>query len=94
MSVALDLALALLVGASWLSALAFLRLKTPMQRLHCSAFVTIAGGFFLFVAVALQDGATSRTFKTAILVLTATVVSAASTHAVGRALQLRDAEER
>lgn len=94
MQIAVAVTLGVLVSAAWLSALAFLRMKTPMERLHCSAFVTIVGGVLVFVAVVLQDGASSRAWKTGFLVILAMAVSAATSHALGRALQLRDGEER
>lgn len=94
MHVASAIALGLLVAVAWLAALAFLRMKTPMDRLHCSAFVTVAGGALLFIAVMLQDGGSSRTWKTGFLVLLSITVSATVSHALARALQLRDAEER
>lgn len=94
MQIAVAVTLAALVASAWLAAIAFLRMKTPMDRLHCSAFVTVAGGALLFVAVILQEGGSSRTWKTGFLVILGMLVSAATSHALGRALQLRDGEER
>lgn len=94
MQLAVTVLLSLAVAAVWLASLAFLRLKTPMDRLHCASFVTLTAGAFVLAAVAAQDGLSPRTFKTLFLLVAAACVSAASAHAVGRALQLRDAEER
>jgi multisubunit Na+/H+ antiporter MnhG subunit len=94
MQVAVDIALGLVVAAGWLAAAAFVRMRTAMDRLHCSTFVTVVGGALLFVAVAFQDGATSRTWKTLFLIATSTAISAAGSHAIGRALQLREGAQR
>ncbi|HYZ39286.1 MAG TPA: monovalent cation/H(+) antiporter subunit G [Stellaceae bacterium] len=83
-----DVFLGLAVLAAWLGALAFIRLKAALDRLHCVSFVNVAGGAAIFAAALISDGATVRTLK--IFILTAAVLlnGAALAHAIGRALAL------
>ncbi len=67
----------------------FLRLKAPLDRLHCVSFVNAAAGGAIAVVAFVADGASDRALK--ILVLTAVIllVGAALAHATGRALVQR-----
>ena len=85
-----DLCLALAVLAAWLGALGFLRLRSALDRLHCTTFVLAASGPPLVLAAILDEGLTTRSIKLAALVVTLLVTGAATSHAVGRALLLRD----
>jgi monovalent cation/proton antiporter MnhG/PhaG subunit len=82
--------LALSVLSAWLGALGFVRLRKALDRLHCVTFVNVAAGVSLALAVVVQDGATSRSWKTAALVLLTILAGAAAGHALGRAIYLRD----
>lgn len=84
---------ALLAGgglAAVLATLAFLRLKTALDRLHCASFVMVATGFAVTAAAIVQDGVTSRSWKVAALFVLSLLVGAVTTHALGRALHLRE----
>lgn len=89
-----DLLLVLAVASVWLGCLGFVRMKTALDRLHCAAFINVAGAAGLALAAITQDGVTSRSCKVAALLAVAGVVGAATSHAIGRALYLRDSEER
>ncbi len=93
-ALAVDILLAVAVAAVWLAAIALLRLRTALDRLHCATFVNVAAGLAVTLAVLVQDGATSRSWKTAAILILTLLVGSATSHAVGRALHLRDAEER
>ena len=92
-AIAVQALLAIAVATVWLACLGFVRLKTAMDRLHCATFVNVVAGFSLTLAVVIQDGATSRSWKTAALLLVTLLVGAATSHAVGRALYLRGSED-
>ncbi len=83
--------LVLAVLAVWLGAAGFARLRDPLDRMHCIAFVNATAGSALLVAGFLSDGATLRAFKIAFLVGVSLLAGAASSHAVGRALRQRAA---
>ena len=89
-TIALDLCLALAVGAAWLGALGFLRLRSPLDRLHCTTFVLASSGPLLGFAAILDEGLTTRSIKLVVLVVALLCTGAATSHAVGRALYLRD----
>lgn len=86
---AIDALLAAAVAAVWLACLAFPRLRTPLDRLHCASFVAASAGPALFIAAALNDGLTSRTWKVAAILVIALANGAATSHAIGRAIHLR-----
>jgi len=83
--------LVVMVCATWLGCLGFARLRTPLDRIHCVAFVNVAAGVALTIAAFVADGPSTRAFK----ILLATVVTmgsgAALSHATGRALWYRSA---
>ncbi len=81
--------LAVVVGATWLGCLGFTRLRTPLDRLHCVAFVNAAAGTALCVAAFLADGPSTRAWKILLIVLVSLCYGAALSHASGRALWLR-----
>ena len=89
MTVVIDILLGLLVAATWLGCLGFARLRTPLDRLHCAAFVNAVGGLLLGVIAFAADGASDRAFKVLLIVAVSLVSGAALSHAVGRALIYR-----
>lgn len=93
-AVVVDVLLALAVASAWLGCLGFLRLKTALDRLHCASFVNVAAGTCLTLAVVVQDGLTSRSWKSVALLVAVMLVGSATSHAVGRAIYLRDGPTR
>jgi len=91
-AVAVPALLGVAVAAAWLAALGFVRLERALDRLHCATFVNTVAGPALALAVIFQEGATSRAWITAALVVAACAIGAAASHALGRALVLRDGE--
>ena len=85
-----DLCLAAAVLSAWLGCLAAIRMRSALDRLHAVAFVNAACGAFVAAAGLLTDGVSTRSVKLACLALFVLVTSAAVSHAVGRALLLRD----
>ena len=93
-SIIVDMLLAIALLSVWLGCAGFVRLTNALDRLHCIAFVNVGAGISLTLAVLIQDGLTSRSCKTAALLVLTLLVGAATTHAVARALYLRDGEDR
>lgn len=94
MSLAVALPLAVTVIAAWIAALAFARLRTPLERLHTATFVNVAGGGGLVLAAWLGDGATSRALKCTAIWIATVLVGALLGHVAGHALHIRDGERR
>jgi multisubunit Na+/H+ antiporter MnhG subunit len=89
-----DILLAVAVSASWLAAIAFLRLRTAFDRLHVVTFINVATGGALALAAAATDGASSRTFKCFAIWIAMVLFGALLTHVSARALHLRSGERR
>ena len=85
----IDLLLALGVLAAWLACAGFARMRTPLDRMHCVAFVNAATGICVLLAAALTEGPTTRVFKILLIVGLSLLAGAATSHATGRALLLR-----
>ena len=81
--------LGLAVLGSWLGAFGFLRLRSAFDRLHCIAFVNVAGGVPLLLAAFVADGASTRAFKLLALIVIALVGGSATNHALARAILTR-----
>lgn len=94
MIVAVAAPLALGVAMAWLGALALLRLRTPLERLHAVAFVNVAAGGFVALAALFADGASSRALKCVAVWLATLLIGAALAHVTGRALHLRGGDRR
>ncbi len=90
MSVAVDALLALLVAVTWLGCLGFARLRRPLDRLHCAAFVNVAAGGLLVAVAFVADGPSTRACKVLLAVLASVAGGAVLSHAAGRALLYRD----
>jgi multisubunit Na+/H+ antiporter MnhG subunit len=82
--------LAVVVGATWLGCFGFARLRTPLDRLHCVAFVNFTAGTALTIAAFVADGPSTRAFKILLMTLLSLAGGAALSHATGRALWMRD----
>lgn len=89
-----DALLVLAVIAAWLGALGFARLSTALERLHCASFVNALALSLVTAAAWIQDGPSPRSFSATALLVFVLVVGAATSHAVGRALHLREGERR
>jgi len=88
------IALGVGVAAAWLGMLAYLRMKTPLERLHVVAFVNVVTGGMFVLAAWLADGASGRTLKCTAMWLTMLLVGSLSSHVTGRAINLRSGERR
>jgi multicomponent Na+:H+ antiporter subunit G len=86
--------LALGIATAWLGALAFVRLKTPLERLHVVTFVNVVTGGAVMVAAFLTEGVTGRTLKCALIWVVTLLVGALLSQVSGRALNLRGGERR
>jgi len=86
--------LAAAVLATWLAVIAFIRLKTPFERLHAVTFVNVVAGGAVAFAAAATDGASSRTFKCFAIWFALVLFGALLTHVLARALHFRDGERR
>jgi multicomponent Na+:H+ antiporter subunit G len=89
MKLAVDLLLALSVLAAWLGCAGFARLRAPLDRMHCVAFVNATSGVCVLLAALLAEGPTTRVFKILLIVGVGLLDGAAMSHATGRALLLR-----
>lgn len=86
-----DTLLVLAVLGAWLGCAGFARLRDPLDRLHCVAFVNVVSGGALIVAAFVSDGLSVRAGKLLLAVGVSLLAGAASAHAIGRALTLRAA---
>ncbi len=89
-ALAVEILLGAAVLSAWLGCFGFVRMKTALARLHCAAFVYVAAGFAITLAVLVQDGATDRLLKMIAIWAILLLGGAATSHAIGRALILRD----
>lgn len=77
---------------AWIATLAFIRLRTPFERLHVVTFFNIVTGGSVTAAVVAADGFTQRTFKCLLIWVTVVGAGALLSHATARALHLRGGE--
>lgn len=82
--------LALAVASVWIACLAVLRLPQALDRMHAAAFLNAAAGFLVTAAAFVADGVSGRSLKIALLMTLLVVWGAVLSHAVGRALLLRE----
>lgn len=85
----LDGLLAVVVLAVWLGGAGFLRLRSPLDRMHCVAFVAATAGAALTAAAFVSDGVSDRALKILSFTVVSLLTGAATSHATGRALLLR-----
>ncbi len=86
---AIDALLTIMVLAVWLGCAGFARLRTPLDRMHCVAFVNTTAGTALILAAFLSDGVSVRALKILLMVIASLLIGAATSHAVGRSILLR-----
>ena len=89
MKLAAEILLGLGVLAAWLGCAGFARMRSPLDRMHCVAFVNAISGVCVLLAAALTEGPTTRVFKILLIVGIGLLAGAAMSHATGRALLLR-----
>lgn len=94
MRIAVDVLLAFAVISAWLAALAFVRLRTPIERLHTVAFVNVVTGAAITLAALLSDGISDRSGKVVLLWLMTVGAGALIAFRLARALHLRGGERR
>ena len=87
---AVEILLAAAVLSAWIGCFGLLRLAAALDRLHCATFVNAASGCAVTLAVLVQDGLTDRLLKMLAIFLVLLLTGAATSHAAGRALVLRD----
>ena len=87
----IDVLLVVAVLGAWLGCAGFARLRDPLDRLHCVAFVNVVSGGALTLAAFVSDGASVRAGKLLLVVGVSLLAGAATSHAIGRALTLRAA---
>jgi multisubunit Na+/H+ antiporter MnhG subunit len=78
-----------LVLCTWLACIGFVRLHTPLDRLHCVAFVNVTSGFFLVLVAFAADGLSPRSLKILIMAVLGVLSGAAGAHVIGRAVLQR-----
>jgi len=81
-----------MVAACWLGTLGFVRLRTPLDRVHCVTFVNAAAGAAVIAAAFVADGASDRALKIVLIVVVNLLAGAAVSHMTGRAITQRDAQ--
>ena len=86
----IGLLLALTVAAVWIACLASLRLTSALDRMHAVAFLNAAAGFLVTAAGFAADGISGRSLKIALTMTLLVGWSAVLSHAVGRALLVRE----
>lgn len=83
---ATDLLLALMVVGAWVGCAGFTRLREPLDRVHCTAFINVAAGTPLVLAAFLNDGISIRACKMVLILGSSLLAGAAMSHAIGQAL--------
>lgn len=94
MTVLLQVLVGLAVAAALFGAVAFHRLRSPIERLHAGSFVAVAAGVPLVVAGFVSEGLTGRTLKLTAIVIVLIVAGALGNHAIARALLYRGGQRR
>jgi multicomponent Na+:H+ antiporter subunit G len=94
MSIVVDILLGLGVLAAWLATAAFIRLRTPLERIHAVTFLNVVAGLLIVAAAILTDGLTSRSLKCALLLVAVLAIGALLSQVTGRALHVRQGERR
>jgi monovalent cation/proton antiporter MnhG/PhaG subunit len=83
--------LAVAVAACWLGVFGLLRLRNAYDRLHMTGYVAIAGGLFFSLALAVAQPGTAP--KVALIFIAMVFTGTLLTHAIGRAMRIRDQSE-
>ncbi len=86
---AIEVLLGLGVLAAWLGCAGFARMRAPLDRMHCVAFVNATSGVCVLLAALITEGLTTRVLKILLILGISLLGGAAMSHATGRALLLR-----
>lgn len=90
MSFVLGILLALAVAATWLSALALLRQRRALDRLHAVSFLNVTTGILVTAAGFAADGISGRSLKILFMMTLLVGFGAVLSHAAGRAVLMRE----
>jgi monovalent cation/proton antiporter MnhG/PhaG subunit len=82
--------LTITASACWIGVLGMLRMREPMQAMHYLTLPASIGIIALTIAVFLETGASSTTFKTLLIAIILLVSNSVVTHATGRAFRTRE----
>jgi multicomponent Na+:H+ antiporter subunit G len=93
-NIAIDALLALAVLLVWLGTAAFIRLRTPFERLHVVTFLNVIAIGAVMAMAFVADGISSRSLKCALIWVATLASGALVSHVTGRALHLREGERR
>lgn len=77
------------VAIAWLGVAGFVRLREPLDRLHCVTFINAGSGLALLIASLTADGLSSRTGNILLVLAINLLAGAAGSYAIGRALRVR-----
>jgi multicomponent Na+:H+ antiporter subunit G len=94
MKIAVAAVLGLGVLAAWLAVAAYMRLRTPLQRLHALSFLNAVSGSCFLIGVWLSDGASTRALKSVLIWVMMLLVGALLAQGSARMLLLREQERR
>lgn len=92
MNFAIDALLAFAVLSVWIAAVAFLRLRTSLERLHVVTFVNVVAGGAITIAAILHDGISARSLQCIFVWIVLATVGALLAHATARALLVREGQ--
>jgi multicomponent Na+:H+ antiporter subunit G len=90
MSLVIGVLIALGVAASWLSALALLRMPRALDRLHAVSFLNVVLAVLVTAIGFAADGVSTRSLKILFMMVLVVGFGAVLSHAAGRALLLRE----
>ncbi len=88
----IDALLAVAVCGAWLGCAGLARLRTPLDRMHCAAFVNWTALAPIAAAAFVADGGSNRAWKLLLAVIVTLLASSVLSHATGRALSIREAD--
>jgi len=80
---------AVAVAVMWLAAAGYVRLRHPLDRLHCATFVNAGAGLALLAACLAAEGVSDRAGNILVVVAVNLLGGAAASYATARALRLR-----
>ncbi len=90
MSLVIGILIGLSVAASWLSALALLRMPRALDRLHAISFLNVALSVLVTAIGFAADGVSTRSLKILFMMVLVVGFGAVLSHAAGRALLMRE----
>ena len=94
MTILVGVLLSIGIVCALVAAVAFLRLATPLEKLHAGGFLAVASGAAIVLAGIATDGLTGRALKLVLIFVALLFTGAVSNHAVARALHIRGGDRR